>query len=353
MLVEVTVMPLDLGTLCAVAISKHASDVHLTVESQPAFRIHGELVREEGEVLSKTDIEDAFLAICPKDKLEKFKKIGHVDFPYSLPGIGRFRVNAFRQRGSIALTIRVLAFEVPRFDALNLPEAVVDLAKRRYGLVVISGPTGSGKSSTMAALIDLLNQTRSYHIITLEDPIEYLHKHRKSVVNQREVGTDTLSFADGVHAALREDPDVIVIGEMRDFETARTALSAAETGHLVLATMHAARAPQAVSRIVDLFPMDHQTQACTLLSEVIEGVVTQHLLRRQDRSGRVAAFELLLGTPAVREIIRQNRPQDLYAVLNDESKGMMSLEASLERLYKEGVISLQDMRSRVIAPDVR
>lgn len=344
-------MPLDLARLCALAVSKHASDVHLTVESQPALRIHGDLVREDGEPLSRTDIEHAFLSICPEAKLERFNEAGHADFPYSVPGTGRFRVNAFRQRGSIAMTVRVLAFEVPRFDALNLPTIVAELARRRYGLVIISGPTGSGKSSTMAALIDLINQTCSCHIITLEDPIEYLHKHQKSVVNQREVGTDTRSFADGVHAALREDPDVIVVGEMRDFETARTALSAAETGHLVLATMHAARAPQAVSRIIDLFPLEHQPQASTLLSGVIEGIVTQHLLRRQDRPGRAAACEVLLGTPEVREAISTGRVQDLYHLLRQaENGGMLSLEASMEALYLAGTISLQDMRSRTTVP---
>ncbi len=340
-------MSLDIPGICRIGVEKHASDIHLTVESPPAFRINGELKRLEWPPLSPLDTLEALSSICPQDKLETFRQTGQADFPYSVAGTGRFRVNAFRQRGSVAMAMRILAFEVPQISALGLPDAVAELALRRHGLVLISGTTGSGKSTTLSALVNYINETVSCHIVTLEDPIEFLHKHKQSLVNQREVGSDTVSFAQGVRAALREDPDVIVIGELRGLDTVTAAMSAAETGHLVLATTHAARAPQAVTRIADVFPLDHRGQAYRQLSGVLEGVVTQQLLKRVDKPGRVVACEVLLATSEVRSAIRDVRIQDLHDVIAaGENAGMLSMDKSLDELCRLQVISLDDYRSR-------
>lgn len=333
--------------ICRTGCDSDASDLHITVESPPLMRVHGELARMDMPPLSPKDADDLLVSICPQDRIARFRATGQVDFSYSVPGTGRFRVNAFRQRGSTAFAIRILRSEIPRLEDLGLPPAVGRLAEMEEGLVLVTGATGSGKSSTLAAIIDRINQTIAGHVITLEDPIEYLHRHGKCIVNQREVGSDTMSFADGVRAALREDPDVIVIGELRDQETATVALSAAETGHLVLATLHAPRATQAVSRLVDLFPLAYQQQARLQLSDVLEGMVAQQLLPKAGGPGRVAACEVLVATTGARNAIRLGDVRRLDEVIRaGGDSGMMTMEQSLEDLYARGAISERDFRTR-------
>ncbi|HHX28854.1 MAG TPA: PilT/PilU family type 4a pilus ATPase [Firmicutes bacterium] len=337
---------MDIAQICAAACRQGASDIHITVESPPAARVHGELVRMPLPSLSASETDRLLGSFCPPDRLQRFRATGQVDFSYSIPGTGRFRVNAFRQRGSTAMTIRILRGEVPRLSDLGLPPVVYEFAALRNGLVLVAGATGSGKSSTLAGIVAEISSTRPYHIITLEDPVEFLHKHGKGLVNQREIGSDTPSFADGVRAALREDPDVIVIGELRDHETAATALSAAETGHLVLATVHAPRAPGAVNRLTDLFPSEYQRQVRAQISEVLEGIIAQQLLPRASGAGRAAACEVLAATQEVRGIIRSGEIHRLQSVIARRAAGMVTMEQSLDALCAAGAISPEVMRAR-------
>jgi len=331
--------------ICRKAREMHASDIHVTVESPPLVRVHGELCRLDFPPLSPKDTDRLLVSICPPERLARFRSSGQVDFSYSVPGVGRFRVNAFRQRGSTAFVLRVLRSEVPRLEDLGLPAVVGTLAKKRTGLVLVTGATGSGKSSTLAGIVDAINSTAARHIITLEDPVEFLHRHQKSIVNQREIGNDTPSFAEGIRAALREDPDVIVLGELRDQETAATALSAAETGHLILATIHAPRVTLAISRFVDLFPLAYQQQARAQFSDVIEGIVAQQLLPRAGAPGRVAACEVLVATPEVRDAIRAGDSKQLYQCMRKNQAGMTTMEQSLSALYAQAIISLEEYKA--------
>jgi twitching motility protein PilT len=338
---------LTLFTRCCVeAMEKGASDLHITVETPPVIRRGGDLVRLDYPVLKPKDTEAILVSICPGDRLETFWTTGQIDFSYSIPGTGRFRVNAFKQRGSIAITLRVLSPKVPTFKDLKLPEIVTKIASLRYGLCLITGSTGSGKSSTLAAIIDDINSRMAFHLITLEDPVEFLHKHKKSLVHQREVGSDTPSFADGVRAALREDPNVIVLGELRDAETAFNALRASETGHLVLGTMHAARAPQAITRLVDIFPLEYHRQVRAQISDVLQVIVAQQLVAREG-GGRVAICDVLLTNPKVRSAIREDRVEELYEIMEaSEDIGMSTMEKCLDNLFEKGVISRPEYEKR-------
>ncbi|NPV71035.1 MAG: PilT/PilU family type 4a pilus ATPase [Firmicutes bacterium] len=341
---------MDIDDLLRTAIQRHASDVHVTVESSPALRIHGELVRIDGRPLTPREVEETLRSMCRAEHFDKFLASGQVDFSYSIPGLSRFRVNAFRQRGSVAICVRILSSQMPTLDDLSLPPVVAELASKEYGLVLVTGATGSGKSSTLAAMINAINETKAYHVITLEDPIEYLHRHKRSIINQREIGSDTESYADGVRAALREDPDVIVIGELRDLETATTAITAAETGHLVLATLHATSAAQAVNRVVDIFPLEYQRQAYRHLAAVVEGVVSQQLVPRASGPGRVVACEVLVGNPEVRAIIRQGETHNLRAAIEaGEALGMRTMARSVEELHQMRAISEDEFRARTAA----
>ncbi len=266
-----------------------ASDLHITVGKPPVYRVNGELISYGEEKLSPEDTRNIVYQIMNEVQIQKFESQGELDFSFGIPGLGRYRVNAYRQRATVAAALRRIPFEVPHIDDLGLPEVVKDLIHKRQGLILVTGPTGSGKSTTLASMIQQINITYPYHILTIEDPIEYVFRHGKSMVNQREVGADTLSFANALRAALREDPDVVMVGEMRDLETIQTVLTLAETGHLVFATVHTNSAAQTIDRIVDVFPPHQQPQVRIQLSSVLIAVISQRLLKRSDGRGRVLA----------------------------------------------------------------
>jgi twitching motility protein PilT len=324
--------------LLSIAKEKKASDVHVTVGLPPRVRINGELVDLDYPKLSPDDCEKLILDIMDDRQQAMFKDRGELDFSFSVPNIGRYRVNVFRQRGSVACAMRIVGTEIPKPESLGVPKSVVDLyAKKR--LVLVTGPTGSGKSTTLASLIDRINDERNAHVITLEDPIEYLHSHRKAMINQREIGLDTHSYADALRAALREDPDVILVGEMRDLETISTAITAAETGHLVFSTLHTIGAAATIDRIIDVFPPHQQQQIRIQLAVVLEAVISQQLIPTADRCGRVAAFEVMHGTIPIKNLIREAKTYQISSVLQTARKeGMISMDDALLDLYNKGVI---------------
>lgn len=339
---------LTLESLLHQAVEAGASDVHLTVESPPLLRVNGQLVRLPVPSLNQASANALVEGLLTESQRETLAQQGQLDFSYSLPGLGRFRVNVYRQRGSLAAALRVIPRRVPSVDELRLPEVAVAMTAKHHGLILVTGPTGSGKSTTLAALIDRINNERSCHIVTLEDPIEYLHKHRQGIVNQREVGIDVINFAQGLRAVLRQDPDVILIGEMRDLETISVALTAAETGHLVLASLHTANAVQTVERIVDVFPPHQQEQVRVQLAGAIQGILAQALLPRADGQGRVAAFELLVATQAVRNLVREGKSHQLVSAIQTGGRyGMCTMESSLRRLLDAHMISEEEYRARV------
>ncbi|OFW78802.1 MAG: type IV pili twitching motility protein PilT [Alicyclobacillus sp. RIFOXYA1_FULL_53_8] len=330
---------MEIWELLSLAHSHQASDLHLSVGSAPALRVHGELVFD-GQALSSADTETMARAVMSDEQWRIFAEAGEVDFSFSMAGVSRFRMNVYRQRGCVSLAVRLVPATVPKLMDLGLPQALPALTQKSHGLVLVTGPTGSGKSTTLAALIDHINQTSRKHIITLEDPIEYLHKHGKSIIDQREVGLDTTAFAPALRAALRQDPDVILIGEMRDLETISTAITAAETGHLVFATLHTADAVQTVDRIIDVFPTGQQVQIRVQLAMVLQGIVSQRLFKSWDDKARVAAFEVLLNTPAVANLIRNQKVHQIRSVMQTgKAHGMQTMEMHLAELSAAGSIS--------------
>lgn len=331
------------------AVQEGASDIHITVGVPPIFRINGKLARSEHKALTVQETEALFNSITREDQQQIFKERGELDFSFAIFGLSRFRVNAFRQRGSIAIVIRVVNETIPTLEELGHPPVLKTLAGQPRGLVLVTGPTGSGKSTTLAAMINLINQERSCHILTLEDPIEYLHKHSKSIVNQREMHSDTQSFTIALRAALREDPDVILVGEMRDAETIATAITAAETGHLVFATLHTGSAAQTIDRIIDAFPAHQQQQIRIQLSVTLQGIIAQQLLPRRDKNGRIAALEVLVATPAVRNIIREGKTHQLTSVIQTGMKfGMQPMDIALRDLYRRGIVSYDEALMRAL-----
>jgi twitching motility protein PilT len=344
---------LELADLLRTAVEKGASDLHLTAGRPPVLRINGELNFIENQpVLTKENIPILLEPMLTDERRGELERNGQVDFSYGLPGLGRFRVNVFHQRSTVSAVMRLIPHEIPTFERLGLPEVVKDFTEKTRGMVLITGPTGSGKSTTLASLIDIINTNRSCHIITLEDPIEYLHNHKRSLINQREIGTDTVSFAGALRAALREDPDVILVGEMRDFETIQTALTAAETGHLVFATLHTNDATQTVDRIIDVFPPHQQAQIRIQLSLTLQGIVSQQLLPRADIPGRVLACEVLVATSAVRNIIREGKTYQLPTVMQTGGKlGMQTMDSSLRDLYRQRKITIQEALLRASDPE--
>lgn len=330
-------------------VDDEISDLHFTVSSRPVVRHTGQLkvFSKYPHTLTPEDTKRIARDLMDDEQWSLFKKLGELDFSYSIPGLSRFRVNAYHQRGSIGLALRIIPSAIPTIDDLGLPSILKKLALQRKGLVLCTGPTGSGKSTTLAAMIGVINENVNCHILTLEDPIEYLHSHKKSIVNQREVNIDTKSFANGLRAALRQDPDVILVGEMRDLETISIALEAAETGHLVFATLHTSGAPKTVDRIIDVFPASQQQQVRIQLAATLNGIISQQLLPKEDGQGRVAALEVLIGTPAVRNIIREGKSVQLETAIQTGAKhGMIVLDNYLIHLYQKGLISLETASSR-------
>ncbi|NSW75460.1 MAG: type IV pilus twitching motility protein PilT [Candidatus Atribacteria bacterium] len=346
-------MDFDIRELLRKVVEQKASDLHLTAGIPPVFRVYGRLFFAEGyQPLRPPDTENLARTILGEERWQKFIREKEADFSLGLPDLGRFRVNTYFQRGSVGIAIRALSYVIPSMDELHLPKEVLQkLALLPRGLILVTGPTGSGKSTTLASMIDYINEHRSCHIITIEDPIEYLHTHKKSIVNQREVGADTPSFESALVHALREDPDVILVGEMRNLETIAIALTAAETGHLVMATLHTNNAPQTIDRIVDVFPPHQQTQVRIQLAGALQGIVAQQLLPLASGNGRIPAIEIMIATNAVRNLIREGKTYQIYSVMQTSlSEGMITMDRALFELYKRGLVTWDEAYNRAIDP---
>jgi twitching motility protein PilT len=343
---------MELRDLLLLTIQKKASDLHLTESTPPVLRIDGKLLLTKIPPLTRDDMKKMVYSILSDQQKEKFERDLELDFSLSLPGLDRFRANVHVQRGSVEAAFRRIPLFIPNIDDLGLPSIVCDLARRPNGLVLVTGPTGMGKTTTLAAMIDLVNNERSSLIICIEDPIEYIHYNKKCIIKQREVYNDTRSFAEALKRCLRQDPDVIVVGEMRDLETISTALTAAETGHLVLATLHTPDAPQTMERIIDVFPPHQQQQVKLQLSDCLQGVISQLLLPRASGEGRVLATEVLVATPGVRNLIREQAIEQIPTVIQTGSQfGMKSMDKSLKELYQAGIISYDVALSKAKNPE--
>jgi len=328
------------------APNKGASDIHVTVGSPIVFRINGALVPLDNNVLQTEDMFPLVKEIMTQTQYDLFKASKDIDFSYEIPGVARYRVNIYTQKHCPAASIRIIPTKVPDLEKLNLPDIIKDFTKRPQGLLLVTGPTGSGKTTTLAAMLDYINRNTDSHILTLEDPIEFLHEHKRSLINQREVGDDTVDFATGLRAALRQDPDVILVGELRDLETISIAVTAAETGHLVFGTLHTQDAAQTIDRVIDVFPPKQQQQIRIQLASVLIGVVAQRLVPKKDGSGRVAALEILVNTPAISNLIRHEKThQILPAVETGKSYGMQTMKRCLRKLVDTGVITADAARS--------
>lgn len=320
-----------------------ASDLHLIAGQQPALRIRGEVERVKYKLLENDDLRSMLYEIAPEDKIKVFEETGDVDFGYEIPGLARYRANFFMQRNGVAAVFRQIPNNIMGCEQLGLPAVVAKLATLPRGLVVVTGPTGSGKSTTLAAIIDEANRVRKDHVITVEDPIEFVHESRGCIINQREIGVHTKSFSAALRGALREDPDIILVGEMRDLETISLAIEAAATGHLVFATLHTSSAMKTVDRIVEVFPENQQAQVRSNLSDSIRAVVAQVLFKRIDRKGRIPALEILIATPAVRNLIREQKTHQLASSMQTGKKyGMQVLDDAIMDLYNRGCISAED-----------
>jgi twitching motility protein PilT len=346
-------MQLDFADVLLEVIDRRASDLHITAGAPPTVRVRGRLVPMEGfPVLTPNDTREIVYSILSEGQRQKFENNWQLDFAYQIPGRARFRVNAYMQRSAVGAALRLIPFDVVPLERLGLPPAVAEFANRPRGLILVTGPTGSGKSTTLASLIDVINASREEHIMTVEDPIEFLHQHKKCIVNQRELGSDATSFAEALKGALRQDPDVILVGEMRDMETIGTAITAAETGHLVFATLHTQDTPQTIDRIIDVFPSEQQGQIRAMLSVALQGIMTQMLLPTADGAGRCVAAEVLVPTPAVRNLIRESKTHQIYSVLQTgASHGMQTMDAALAQLVRAGKVNRQLAESRSHAPE--
>jgi twitching motility protein PilT len=345
-------MDFDFSDILMEVVRRRASDLHITAGVPPMIRQRGSLVPLDGmRPLTSTDTREIVYAILNSSRRQTLETDWQVDFAYTVPGHGRFRVNAFFQRGTIGAAFRLIPSETVPIEKLGLPSVIREFAKKPRGIVLVTGPTGSGKSTTLASLIDEINQTRDEHILTIEDPIEFLHSHKRCIVNQRELGADAPSFALGLKAALRQDPDVILVGEMRDMETIGTALTAAETGHLVFATLHTQDAAQTIDRIIDVFPAVQQGQVRAQLAIGLQGIVTQTLLPTADGAGRCVAAEVLIPTPGIRNLIREAKTHQIYSLMQTGSQhGMQTMDAALAVLVKQGKITLATAASRSSQP---
>ncbi|MFZ5989579.1 MAG: type IV pilus twitching motility protein PilT [Bacillota bacterium] len=335
---------MNLEELLRSVVEQGGSDLHITVGVPPTVRKNGRLLKLYDTSLTSRDTEAYIKQLVNESQMEELLGNGQVDFSFSWDGIGRFRVNAFKQRGSFGAAVRLVNSSVKTVSELGLPSVVSELARKTKGLILVTGPTGSGKSTTLASIINQINEERDCHILTLEDPIEYLHRHKKSIVNQREIGNDAVSYAAALKAALREDPDVILVGEMRDIDTISIAITAAETGHLVLSTLHTTGAASTIDRIIDVFTPHQQQQVRIQLAVILQGVISQQLLPRADKPGRAAAIEIMIATPAVRNLIREGKTHQIDSLIQTGSKfGMQSMDSSLVSLYRKGMISYEDV----------
>ena len=338
---------MNIFDLLKIAIELGASDIYITVDSTPVARIKGKFIKLTDKILTKYDTEEMAKEIAGEKNFKRIQEHGECDFSVAIESGERFRVNAYKQKGHYAIAIRTITSQIPSFETLGLPEVLKTFTEKHKGLVLVTGPTGSGKSTTLASLIDIINENQQRHIITLEDPIEYVHYHKQSLVNQREIGQDTESFNTALRAILRQDPDVILVGEMRDPETISIALTAAETGHLVFSTLHTVGAAKTIDRIVDMFPSEQQQQIRTQLSTVCEGVISQQLLQTIDGRKRVAALEVMVATPAIRNLIRENKTYQIPNMIQTGSKfGMQSMDQELVNLYRQGSITRDSVLSR-------
>jgi twitching motility protein PilT len=346
-------MSLDFADLLLEVIERNASDLHLTAGAHPTVRVRGQLQPlEDYPVLTPEATREIVYSILNNDQRQRLETDWQLDFAYAIPGRARFRVNAYYQRAAIGAAFRLIPFSIRTVDELGLPAVMHELARKPRGFVLVTGPTGSGKSTSLAAVVDEINTTRAEHIMTIEDPIEFLHGHKRCIVNQREIGSDASSFGAGLKAALRQDPDVILVGEMRDLETIHTALTAAETGHLVFATLHTQDTPQTIDRIIDVFPASQQQQVRVQLSVALQGIVTQQLLPTADGAGRVAACEVLLATPAIRNLIREGKTHQIYSSLQTGgSLGMQTMDAALATLVRSNKITQQQAEARSSTPE--
>ncbi len=337
-------MTINLRALLEEMIEKEASDLHVTAGECPKLRIDGLIVNSSfTERMTPKDTLQLSYSVLTETQKKRFETEDELDFSFGIQKLARFRGNCFKQRGCVALVIRMIPFQVKTFEELGLPPIVAKMAERPRGLVLVTGPTGSGKSTTLAAMVDKINKERQGHIITVEDPIEFIHRHQSCIVNQREVGTDTKSFANALKYALREDPDIILVGEMRDLETISSALTIAETGHLALATLHTNSAAESINRIIDVFPPTQQSQVRAQLAFVLEGVVTQTLLPRAKGRGRVMACEIMVATPAIRALIRDDKIHQIYSAMQSGKKhGMQTMNDSLYNCYLQREVTLED-----------
>ena len=335
--------------LLRLVVEKRGSDLHVAAGVPPVMRIDGQLYATNYESLTEFEVQRMVYAILTDEQIRVFETDYELDCSYHLKGLSRFRVNVYRDRGAVAGAFRVIPSKIPTIRELGLPLVLEDLSRRPRGLVLVTGPTGSGKSTTLAAMIGQINNERSVHIITIEDPIEYLHTHRRSLINQRELGTDTRSFAQALRHALREDPDVILVGEMRDLETMALAITAAETGHLVFSTVHTNNAAQTVDRIVDVFPPGQQEQIRIQLSNNIEAVLSQQLLPRAGTPGRIAAMEIMIASPAIRNLIREAKAHQITSIIQTSAHhGMQTMDQCLRDMYQRGLITYEEAMGRAM-----
>jgi twitching motility protein PilT len=330
------------------AQQQRASDIHVTVDLPPMYRVDGKLTPSKWEVVTPREAQRLVYDILTSEQIERFERTKELDFSYGVAGIGRYRFNAYRQRGSVGFAMRAIPASIPSLDQLRLPTVLKELTRKHSGLILVTGPTGSGKSTTIASMIDVINQERPVHIMTMEDPIEYLHTHKKAMVNQREIGHDTEGFHNAIRAVLREDPDVILVGEMRDKETIAAALTLAETGHLVFGTLHTRNAPQTIDRVVDVFPPDQQDQIKVQLSNSIEAVIAQQLLPMLG-GGRIASIEVMVATSAIRNLIREGKSYQIMSAIETGTQyGMQPMDKVLADMHKAGLISFEEAQMRAI-----
>ncbi|MGE0072818.1 MAG: type IV pilus twitching motility protein PilT [Thiomonas sp.] len=343
---------MDITQLLAFSVKNDASDLHLSAGLPPMIRVHGDVRRINVEPLDHKAVHAMVYDIMSDAQRKHYEEFLEVDFSFEIPSLARFRVNAFNQSRGAGAVFRTIPSKVLTLEDLNAPKVFAELALKPRGLVLVTGPTGSGKSTTLAAMINHYNESEYGHILTIEDPIEFVHQSKKSLINQREVGPHTLSFSNALRSALREDPDAILVGEMRDLETIRLALTASETGHLVFATLHTSSAPKTIDRIVDVFPAEEKEMVRAMLSEALVGVISQTLCKKKDGSGRVAAHEIMIGTPAIRNLIRENKVAQMYSMIQtSQAYGMQTLDQNLADLVKRNLISAAEARTKAKQPE--